>query len=216
MRITMIHAIPESIPPVKIAFQDEFPEAELVNVLDDSLLADFPGQLNPKLRRRMCQLISYCADNGADAIGLACSVYAPVVATAAELVDVPLVSSYGPVMAEAVAGGSRVGIIASVPATLRDAEYYLIEAAKQRKKTVEPHRCLAEDLIPVMRSEGEAGLRRRLSEEVERLAPQVDSILLSQFSMAVALNHLRDISPVPVLSAPHSSARRLKELLLAA
>lgn len=216
MRITMIHAIPESIPAVKIAFQEEFPEAEVVNVLDDSLLVDFPGQLNPKLRRRMSQLILYCAEHGADAIGLACSVYAPVVATVAELVDVPLVSSYGPVMAEAVAGGSRIGIIASVPATLRDAEYYLIEAARERKKIVEPFRCLAEDLIPVMRSEGEAGLRRRLAEEVERLAPQVDSILLSQFSMAVALNHLRDISPVPVLSAPHSSARRLKELLLAA
>ena len=216
MRVTMIHAIPESILPVKIAFQDEFPEAELVNVLDDSLFADFPGQLNAKLRRRMCQLITYCAEYGADAIGLACSVYAPVVATAAELVDVPLVSSYGPVMAEAVAGGCRIGIIASVPATMRDAEYYLLEAAKEMKKTVEPHPVLAEDLIPVMQSEGEAGLKRRLAEEVERLAPQVDSILLSQFSMAVALNHLRDISPVPVLSAPHSSARRLKELLLAA
>ena len=44
---------------------------------------------------------------------------------------------------------------------------------------MEPHRFLAEDLIPVMRFEGEAGFRRQLTKEVERLAPQVDSILLS-------------------------------------
>ena len=98
---------------------------------------------------------------------------------------------------------------------MRDAEYYLLKAAKELRKAVEPHRCLAEDLLPVIRSEWEAGFQRRLTEEVERLAPQVDSILLSQFSMAVALKHLRAVSPVPVLSAPHSSARRFKELLTA-
>ena len=215
MRIVMIHAVAESIPPVKVAFGEIFPEAQVVNLLDEGLFLDFEDKLTPKLRRRMSELICYCAEHGADAIGLACSVYAPVVETAQELVDVPVVSSYGPVMAEAVNYGKRIGLIASVPATLRDAEYYLRQAAAERGVAVEPRLCLAEDLIPVLRAEGDAGLRRRLTEEVTRLAPDVDAVLLSQFSMASALAHLQKIAPVPVLSAPHSGARRLKELLTA-
>lgn len=148
MRVTMIHAIAESIPPVRLAFGDEFPEAEVINVLDEGLLTDFDDRLTPQLRRRMSELIGYCQDNKADAIGLACSVYAPVVDSARDLVDVPSVSSYGPVMADAVAAGPRVGLIASVPAAMRNSEYYLKLAAEEAGKSVEPHLCLAEDLIP--------------------------------------------------------------------
>ena len=213
MRVTMIHAIAESIPPVKLAFSEEFPEAEVINVLDEGLLFDFDGQITPKLRRRMSNLIGYCQDNKADAIGLACSVYAPVVDSAKYLVDVPLVSSYGPVMADAVAAGPRIGLISSVPATIRDAEHYLRLAAEEAGKEVEPHLCLAEDLIHVMRIEGQSGLERRLEEEVLTLALDADVVLLSQFSFAAALAHLKTVSPVPVLSAPHSCARELKRLL---
>jgi len=209
----MIHAIPESIPPVRLAFGEEFPEAEVINVLDETLLIDFDDQLTPPLRQRMSNLIGYCRDNQADAIGLACSVYAPVVDTEKELIDVPLVSSYGPVMADAVAAGKRVGLIASVQATLSDAEYYLRLAAEAAGVPVEPKLCLAEDLVAVMRAEGQAGLERRLEEEVLKLASEVDVVLLGQFSFAAALSHLEKVSPVPVLSAPHSSARALKALL---
>jgi len=161
----------------------------------------------------MTGIIGYCADNKADGIGLACSVYAPVVDTAKDLVNVPLVSSYGPVMAEAVATGKKVGLIASVPATMRDSEYYLYLAAEEAGVPIETRVCLAEDLIPVMRAEGQAGLERRLEQEVLKLAPDVDVVILTQFSFAAALTHLAKVSPVPVLSAPHSSARALKKLL---
>jgi len=209
----MIHAIAESIPPVRLAFGEEFPEAEVINVLDETLLIDFNDRLTPPLRQRMSNLIGYCRDNQADAIGLACSVYAPVVDSEKDLIDVPLVSSYGPVMADAVASGRRVGLIASVQATLSDAEYYLRLAAKEAGVPVEPKLCLADDLVTVMRAEGQAGLERRLEEEVLKLAPEVDVVLLGQFSFAAALAHLQKVSPVPVLSAPHSSARALKALL---
>jgi hypothetical protein len=50
--------------------------------------------------------------------------------------------------------------------------------------------------------------------EGDRLTPHVDAVLLTQFSMASALGHLRSNATVPVLSAPHSSARCLRELLV--
>ena len=213
MRVTMIHAIAESIPPVRLAFDEEFPEAEVINVLDESLLVDFDDQLTPNLRRRITNIIGYCQDNKADAIGLACSVYAPVVESAKDLVHVPPISSYGPVMADAVTAGPRIGLIASVASTMRDSKYYLHLAADEADVEIEPQLCLAEDLITVMRAEGQSGLERRLEEEVLKIASKVDVVLLTQFSFAAALAHLEKVSPIPVLSAPHSSARTLKKLL---
>ena len=57
MRVTMIHAIAESIPPVRLAFAEEFPEAEVVNVLDEGLLFDF----DDKITRVACPE-GVCAD----------------------------------------------------------------------------------------------------------------------------------------------------------
>ena len=215
MRVVMIHAVAESMQPTKLAFQEVFPEAELVNLLDEGLFLDFDDQLTPALRRRMTQLICYSAEYGAQAIGLACSVYTPMVEMVCGVVDVPIVSSYGPVMGEAVQAGRRVGLIAAVPATLRDAEYFLQQAARECGASTEVYPRLAEDLMEVKRHEGEAAFCRRLAEEVDKLAPHVDAVLLTQFSMASALAHLRSTAAVPVLSAPHSSARRLKALLAA-
>ena len=212
MRVVMIHAVVESMPPTKLAFQEVFPEAELVNLLDEGLFLDFGDQLTPELRRRMTQLICYSAEYGAQAIGLACSVYTPMVEMVRAVVDVPVVSSYGPVMAEAVQTGRRIGLIAAVPATLRDAEGFLQQAAREHGVQVEAYPRLAEDLIAVKRRDGEAAFCRRLAEELDKLAPHVDAVLLTQFSMATALSYLRTTASVPVLSAPHSSARRLKAL----
>jgi Asp/Glu/hydantoin racemase len=143
---------------------------------------------------------------------LACSVYTPMVEMVRSVVDVPVVSSYGPVMAEAVLAGHRVGLLAAVPATLRDAQYFLQQTAREQGIQIEAYPRLAEDLMVVKRHEGETAFCRRLAEEVDKLAPHVDAVLLTQFSMASALSHLQTVASVPVLSAPHSSARCLKEL----
>jgi hypothetical protein len=169
MRVVMIHAVAESMLPTRLAFQEVFPEAELVNLLDEGLFLDFGDQLTSPLRRRMTQLICYSAEHGAHAIGLACSVYTPMVDMVRVVVDVPVVSSYGPVMEEAVQAGRRVGLIAAVPATLRDSEYFLQQAAREQGMRVETYPRLAEDLMAVKRHEGEAAFCHRLAEEVDKL-----------------------------------------------
>ena len=213
MRVVMIHALGESVAPVKVAFGEVFPEAELINLLDEALFIDFKGQVTPQLRRRMSRLICYCEEYGADAIGLACSVYAPVVDSAKDLVDVPLVSSYSPVMEEAVRAGHKIGVIAANEPTLRDSDYYLQRTAKELGRDVETELYLAEELMPLHRTQGEAAFNDRLEELVMDMSGRVDAVLLGQFSMASALNRLKEVCPVPVLSGPHSSANKLKELL---
>jgi Asp/Glu/hydantoin racemase len=116
-------------------------------------------------------------------------------------------------MAEAVAAGSRVGVIATNKATMSDAEHYLKVAAQEAGREVVVKQRLAADLIQVLRDKGHQAFEKRLEQETLTLSTEADVVLLSQFSFATALDHLRKISPVPVLSAPHSSARRLKKML---
>jgi hypothetical protein len=85
-------------------------------------------------------------------------------------------------------------------------------AAREYGVQVEAYPRLAEDLVVVKRQEGEAAFCSRLAEEVDKLAPHVDAVLLTQVSMASALSQLRTGASVPVLSPPHSSARRLRGL----
>jgi hypothetical protein len=89
----------------------------------------------------------------------------------------------------------------------------LLKAAKEKGVEIQPNLCLADDLIRVLRTDGEAAFSRRISEEVAKLEPDVDSVLLSQFSMATALNHVSSVAKVPILSAPHCSALAFKKLL---
>ena len=50
----------------------------------------------------------------------------------------------------------------------------------------------------VKRREGEAAYCRRLAEEVDKLAPHVDAVLLTQFSMAAEAHpHLQGVGRCP-------------------
>ena len=86
-------------------------------------------------------------------------VFAPVVETARYLVDIPVVSSFSPVMEEAVRQGSRIGIIASVPATLRTPTSICTEPQPSMVGSIETELCLAEELIPLLRTQGEAAFQ---------------------------------------------------------
>ena len=83
--VALIHASPASVAPAMAAFAEEFPDANLWNLLDDRLVvdADAAGGLTPALRERMTTLIKYAVDGGADAVQLSCSMYGPVAVDAA-------------------------------------------------------------------------------------------------------------------------------------
>ena len=78
---------------------------------------------------------------------------------------------------------------------------------------MDAHERVCEELFKVMRSEGPDAYRRLLAQEIAALAPQVDAIVLAQFSMTSAHSYVAERSPVPVLSAPHASVNRIRRLL---
>ena len=79
MRITLVHALKHSIVPIEASFGRLWPDARLMNLLDDSLSADLArdGGLTDAMTERFLRLGRYAAGTGSDAILFTCSAFGP-------------------------------------------------------------------------------------------------------------------------------------------
>src|SRR3978361_265610 len=104
MRITLVHALKHSIAPIEASFARLWPDARLMNLLDDSLSADLArdGQLTDAMTGRFLSLGRYAANTGADAILFTCSAFGPCIeAVAREHARMPGVKPNGEMADEA-------------------------------------------------------------------------------------------------------------------
>src|SRR5690242_98323 len=121
MRIGLIHALTHSVAPVAASFAKLWPEAELMNVLDDSLSSDLArdGQLTRQMKERFLNLGSYVASTGADAILFTCSAFGPCIeAVARAQAPMPVLKPNEAMIEQAAAQGRRIGLLSTFPPTL--------------------------------------------------------------------------------------------------
>lgn len=209
MRIALIHALRHSPPPVEAAFARLWPEAVLMNLLDDSLSADLAreGKLTPAMTGRFLTLARYAIDTGADAILFTCSAFGPCIeACARAFPDRPVLKPNEAMIEEAVAAGKRIGLLATFPATL---------------DSMPPEFPVGISLVPYLAAGALDALNRgdraghdRLVAEASKHLADCDAIALAQFSMADAAPLVAEATGKPVLTTPDSAVRRLRRLLL--
>ena len=122
MRIALIHALRHSPPPIEAAFARLWPEAGLMNLLDDSLSADLArdGALTPAMTERFLTLARYAVSTGAQGILFTCSAFGPCIeAVQREFAGIPVLKPNEAMIEEAVAAGQRIGLLASFAPTLQ-------------------------------------------------------------------------------------------------
>ena len=125
-RIALIHALTHSPPPIQREFAARWPEARLMNLLDDSLSADLaasPAGLDDRMTRRFLALADYAVSTGADAILFTCSAFGPCIdAVKAAHPGRPVYKPNEAMIAEALqrqtADGRPIGLVASFAPTL--------------------------------------------------------------------------------------------------
>ncbi len=122
MRIALIHALKHSLVPIEASFAKLWPEATLMNLLDDSLSADLArdGRLTPAMTDRFLALGRYAVSTGANGILFTCSAFGPCIeAVARELSPMPVLKPNEAMIELAAARGHRVGLLSSFPPTLQ-------------------------------------------------------------------------------------------------
>src|SRR4051794_16143756 len=108
MRITLIHALRHSPPPIEEAFARLWPEPRLRNLLDDGLSADLArdGRITPAMTGRFLDLADYAIRSGADAVLFTCSAFGPCIeACAAAHPGIPVLKPNEAMIEEALAAG---------------------------------------------------------------------------------------------------------------
>src|ERR1700675_1880704 len=121
MRITLIHALKHSIQPIESSFARFWPDATLMNLVDDSLSADLArdARLPAGMTDRFLSLGRYAASTGADAILFTCSAFGPCIeAVAREHAPMPVLKPNEAMIEQAAAKGRRIGLLATFAPTL--------------------------------------------------------------------------------------------------
>ena len=210
MRITLIHALKHSIQPIEASFARLWPDATLMNLVDDSLSADLArdGHLTSGMTDRFLALGRYAASTGADAILFTCSAFGPCIeAVAREHAPMPVLKPSEAMVEQAAARGDRIGLLSTFPPTLVS-----MPAEFPRAVTVVPK--LAEGALAAL-DRGDRAEHDRLVAAASRDLRDCDLIALAQYSMAPAASLVAEASGRPVLTTPDSAVLKLKGLLVA-
>lgn len=207
VRIALVHALRHSIAPIEAAFDELWPEAGRMNLLDDSLSVDLArdGRLTEAMTRRFLDLADYARRAGADAILFTCSAFGPCIdAVKAAHPNFPVLKPNEAMIEEAAQAGTRIGLVATFAPTLRS-----MPAEFPSGITLEP-RLIDGALAALDRGDGVE--HDRLAGEAARTLADCDAIALAQFSLARAAALIAMTSGRPVLTTPHSAVRKLKRI----
>src|ERR1700744_2266868 len=121
MRIPLIHALKHSLVPIEASFARLWPQASLMNLLDDSLSADVAreGRLSEAMTGRFLVLGRYAASTDADAILFTCSAFGPCIeAVVRERAPMPVLKPNEAMIEQAAARGRRIGLLSTFAPTL--------------------------------------------------------------------------------------------------
>ncbi len=118
--IVVIHTGPVTVDPLKAQFAEQFADARIVNIVDDSLLADVrsAGRLTPEVTRRLYSYMANAEALGADIILNACSSVGEATDLLRSMIRTPIVKVDEAMAEEACALGPRIGVVATVSTTL--------------------------------------------------------------------------------------------------
>lgn len=210
-RIALIHATTVALEPILAAFASGWPEAEAINILDDSLAADRAKSIGlaPEMYPRFLRLTRYAVDHGADGILFTCSAFGEAIEAAAREVAIPVLKPNEAMFAAALECGARIGMVATFGPSVASMEAEFTGAAAGREPAAVLRSVLAEGAMQALRDGDVEGHNRRVAAAAESLRG-MDAIMLAHFSTSRALESVRKRVAVPILTAPEAAVARLR------
>jgi Asp/Glu/Hydantoin racemase len=219
-KIALVHAIQLAVQPVASAFDEWWPQAQRMNVLDDSLAADLDkaGSLNASMTARVVNLARYAKASGAQGILFTCSAFGPAIEEAGRTLGIPTLKPNEAMFDEALKfcrqlpSQGRIGLLTTFAPAASAMHEELQAAAAQSGFAVHIETACASGAMEALNA-GDGQTHDRLILECARTLPQCDVLMLGQFSMARAQGLLASACAKPVLTSPGSAVRRLKAAL---
>lgn len=215
-RIVLLHGTPVAVDPIQKSFAARWPEAEVVNLLDDSLSVDRAKDhdLTMRMFERFTELGGYARRIGADGVLVTCSAFGPAIERMAKELPVPVLKPNEAMFRAALTKGTKIGMLAtfapSVVTMTEEFDAFVRETgSKATLKTI-----VVDGAMDALRK-GDAQTHNEL---VAARAPELagcDAIMLAHFSTSRAADKVGAVVSTPVLTAPDAAVDRLKALVSA-
>ena len=213
-RIFLIHATSVAIEPINAAFASLWPEAELCNLLEDSLSRDLrsAGRLTEALKQRFCDLARYARSAGADAVLFTCSAFGEAIELSRQQLDIPVLKPNEAMIEQALSLGGRIGILATFEPSIESMSAEFHQAAAAQGIALQLVTAASADAYQALHA-GDVERHDHLVAQLARQLPDCDVVCFSQFSMTSAAPGAREVSGRQVLTTPDSAVLLLRRVL---
>jgi Asp/Glu/hydantoin racemase len=213
-RIALIHATPVAIDPIVSAFKRLWPAARTTSLLEDSLAPDLAadGKLTERMTERFITLARYVRGSGADAILFTCSAFGPAIEAARAALDVPVLKPNEAMLDEALAAGTKIGLIATFAPSIPSLKQELEDLAMQKGVKLSIRATAVPSALAALH-DGEPAEHDRLIAAAAAEMEECEALILGQFSMASAAESIPVRVGRKVLTSPASAVMRLKKAL---
>lgn len=214
--LALIHTVAGLVPVFEELAARHLPGWAPFNIVDESLLRNTvrEGSLSQLTMRRLANYVWSAVDAGAEAILVTCSSLGPAVDAAIPLCPVPLFRVDDGMALAALEQGSRIGVLATLPTTLKPTTELVERHAARLGKPVTITSLLCEGAFAKLAAGDRAGHDTIVRDGLSEVASGVDVVVLAQASMARALDgEAASALPVPVLVSPELGVLHMRRTL---
>lgn len=212
----LIHTSATLVPIFQQLCSEYLPGVNVFNIVDDSLIKDViaKGKLMPATARRVVDYVASAEAAGADRILVTCSSIGRAVEAADALSSVPVLRVDHPMADLAIAKGTRIGVVATLPTTLEPTADLVKRRAQAAGKEIHLTSRLCEGAFDALMGGNPALHDQMVADALRELSAQVDVILLAQASMARVVDTLPDAEKtVPIIASPPEAVRYLASVI---
>lgn len=210
--LAMLHTVPGLVTELETLASDALPGLSVLHYVDESLLQDTIAYDTPPghVRRRLVDYARYAEESGAQALLVTCSSIGEAATEAQDFVSIPILRIDTPMAELAVASGDRIGVLATLAATLGPTTRLVRHSAEMQNKTPVITARRVEGAFGALRAGDRVMHDRLVLAAFSELAAESDVVVLAQASMARVLEHTGNQSGGPtVLASPGSGMTQL-------
>src|SRR5699024_345204 len=128
MKIGVIHATCNAVPPLNEAFRSKGPDVTLLNFVDENIQyhANQKEGIDDKTFRDFVNIATKAQEANVDIIVVACTVLTPIIEKIKPFINIPILAVDYPMLRRAIRDYKKIGVIAttapSAPATKKQLE----------------------------------------------------------------------------------------------
>jgi Asp/Glu/hydantoin racemase len=204
-----------SAGPVTPVFKELWPEADPINIMDESLYADYASTrvIDDALVKRLDSLLRHSELSGAKAAVFTGSVFGAIVEETRKTMSIPVLASYEAMIEAAFAAGSRLCVMTTSPYSMTNITADIARYAQQHGKTYTQDSRVLDDARIAFRENGDIKEHFRLIALHANVARDCDAVLLGQTSMDPAYNIAAKVPGRPVLTPLRTTVMKMRQLL---